>query len=143
MGVLSNEEGLRLAREAGFDLVEVAPEANPPVCRIMDYSKYKYEQSKKEKLAKKKQKTVDLKEIKMKPKIGEHDYQFKLKHIQRFLKKGDRVKVTLTFRGREIMHFDLGRKILERLSKDIAPFGEIIKEPTKENKLLIMMIDPK
>lgn len=132
-----------MAREAGLDLVEVAPEANPPVCRIMDYSKYKYEQSKKEKLAKKKQKTIELKEIKMKPKIAEHDYQFKLKHVQRFLQKGERVKVTLAFRGREIMHFDLGRKILERLSKDIASFGEITKEPTKEHKFLIMIIDPK
>lgn len=129
-----------MAKEAGLDLVEIAPSSRPPVCRIMDYSRYKYEQSKKEKLARKKQKNIELKEIKLKPKIGEHDYQFKLRHAQRFLKKGDRVKITLTFRGREIVHPDLGRKILERFSRDIAPIGEILKEPTREGRFLIMII---
>lgn len=140
---MPTEEGMRKAKEVGLDLVEVAPNSNPPVCRIMDYSKYKYEQSKKEKLARKKQKTIEVKEIKLKPKIGEHDYQFKLKHIQRFLKKGNRVKVTLTFRGREVTHPDLGRKILERLLRDIAPIGEAIKEPTRESRFLIMVVGPK
>ncbi len=132
-----------MAKEASLDLVEVAPNSRPPVCRIMDYSRYKYEQSKKEKLARKKQKNIELKEIKLKPKIGEHDYQFKLRHAQRFLKKGDRVKITLAFRGREIVHPDLGRKILERFSRDIAPIGEILKEPTREGRFLIMIIVPK
>ena len=143
MGVLPTEEGMRIAREAGLDLVEIAPNSRPPVCRIMDYSKYNYEQSKKEKLARKKQKNIELKEIKLKPKIGEHDYQFKLKHIQRFLKKGDRVKITLTFRGREIVHAELGRNILERLSRDIANIGEVIKGPTREGRFLIMIIGSK
>ncbi len=132
-----------MAKEAGLDLVEVAPNSRPPVCRIMDYSKYKYEQSKKEKLARKRQKNIELKEIKLKPKIGEHDYQFKLRNAQRFLKKGDRVKITLTFRGREIVHPDLGRKILERFSRDIALIGEMIKEPSREGRFLIMVIGPK
>jgi translation initiation factor IF-3 len=121
----------------------VAPDANPSVCRIMDYSKYKYEQSKKERQARKKQKAVEVKEIKLKPKIEEHDYQVKLRHIKRFLEKGNKVKVTLTFRGREIVHFDLGRKILERLTKDIAAIGEIIREPAMETRFLIMVIGPK
>lgn len=143
MGVKPTEEGMRMAKEADLDLVEVAPNSRPPVCRIMDYSRYKYEQSKKEKLARKKQKNIELKEIKLKPKIGEHDYQFKLRHAQRFLKKGDRVKVTLTFRGREIVHPDLGRKILDRFSRDIASIGEMIKEPSREGRFLIMIIGPK
>jgi translation initiation factor IF-3 len=143
LGVLPTQEGMKIAKEAGLDLVEVAPNSNPPVCRIMDYSKYKYEQSKKEKLARKKQKAIEMKEIKLKPNIEEHDYQVKLKHIQRFLKKGHRVKVTLTFRGREIVHPDLGRRILERLTKDIALVGQVVKEPTIETRFLVMIIDPK
>lgn len=123
--------------------MEVAEGINPPVCRIMDFSKYKYEQGKKERQARKKQKTVETKEIKLKPNIEEHDYQFKLRHIQRFLEKGHRVKVTLTFRGREIIHSELGRKVLERLSKDAAPLGEVIKEPVIEKRFFVMMIDPK
>jgi translation initiation factor IF-3 len=143
LGVMATADALKKAEEAGLDLVEVAPTAVPPVCRIMDYSRYKYEQEKREKEAKKKQKVVHIKEIRLGPKIGEHDYQFKLKHLGEFLKKGDKVKITMMFRGREMAHVDLGRKILDRLSGDISGLGEIEEQPRMEGRFINMVIRAK
>lgn len=137
------QDALKKADEAGLDLVEIAPTAVPPVCRIMDHSRFKYEQEKKEKEARKKQKVIHLKEIRMGPKIGEHDYQFKLRHLEGFLKKGDKVKVTMIFRGREMAHIDLGRKILDRLSADISALGEIEEVPKLEGRFINMVIRAK
>lgn len=137
------QDGIKHAEIAGLDLVEIAPTANPPVCRIMDHSKFKYEQEKKEKEARKKQKVVHIKEIRMGPKIGEHDYQFKVKHLIEFLKKGDKVKVTMIFRGREMAHVDLGRKILEKLSSDISSVGEIEEAPKLEGRFINMIVRAK
>ena len=123
--------------------MEVAPTAAPPVCRIMDYSKYKYEQEKREKEARKKQKVVHIKEIRMGPKIEEHDYQFKLKHLEDFLKRGDKVKVTMMFKGREMAHMDIGRKILDRLASDISAVGEIEEAPRLEGRVIGMLIRAK
>jgi translation initiation factor IF-3 len=143
LGVMSVQDGIKSAEEAGLDLVEIAPTANPPVCRIMDHSKFKYEQEKKEKEARKKQKIVHMKEIRMGPKIGEHDYQFKVNHLIEFLKKGDKVKVTMMFRGREMAHVDLGRKILEKLSSDISGVGEIEEPPRMEGRFINMIVRAK
>jgi translation initiation factor IF-3 len=140
---MSVQDGINQAVEAGLDLVEIAPTANPPVCRIMDHSKFKYEQEKKEKEARKKQKIVHIKEIRLGPKIGEHDYQFKVNHLIEFLKKGDKVKVTMIFRGREMAHVDLGRKILEKLSSDISGVGEIEEQPRLEGRFINMIIRAK
>ena len=134
---------MKRAEEAGLDLVEVAATAVPPVCRIMDYSKYKYEQEKREKEARKKQKIIHLKEVRLGPKIGEHDYQFKLRNLEDFLKRGDKVKVTMMFRGREMAHVDLGRKILDRLSSDISSVGEIEEAPRQEGRFINMVIRAK
>ena len=134
---------MKRAVEAGLDLVEVAPTAVPPVCRIMDYSKYKYEQEKREKEARKKQKVIHLKEIRLGPKIGEHDYQFKLRNLEEFIKRGDKVKVTMMFRGREMAHVDLGRKLLERLSSDISQIGEIEEPARQEGRFINMVIRAK
>ena len=143
LGVLATPEALKRAEEAGLDLVEVAPTAVPPVCRIMDYSKYKYEQEKREKEARKKQKIVHLKEIRLSPKIGEHDYQFKVRNLEDFLKRGDKVKITMMFKGREMAHVDLGRKILDRLSSDISQIGEIEEPPRQEGRFINMVIRAK
>jgi translation initiation factor IF-3 len=120
LGIMLVGDAIARAQSAGLDLVEVAPTAEPPVCRIMDYGKFKYEKSKKAKEAKKKQHIVHLKEIKMHPKTEEHDYTFKVDHARKFLLKGDRVKITVVFRGREITHIDFGQKVLERVDKDLA-----------------------
>lgn len=136
-------DAIKLAEEAGLDLVEVAATAVPPVCRIIDYSKYKYEQEKREKEAKKKQKVVHLKEIRLTPKIGEHDYQFKVRNLEEFLKRGDKVKVTMVFKGREMAHTDLGRKILDRLSAEISAVGEIEESPRQEGRFINMIIRAK
>ncbi|MFA5255727.1 MAG: translation initiation factor IF-3 [Candidatus Omnitrophota bacterium] len=143
LGVMSVQDGIKNAEESGLDLVEIAPTANPPVCRIMDHSRFKYEQEKKEKEARKKQKVVHIKEIRLGPKIGEHDYQFKVNHLIEFLKKGDKVKVTMIFRGREMAHIDLGRKILEKLSSDISGVGEIEENPKLEGRFINMIIRAK
>lgn len=143
MGVVSVTEGLRIAKEKNLDLVEIAPNANPPVCRIMDFSKYKYEQEKKERLARKKQKIVHLKEIKVKPNIEEHDYQTKLRHLKRFLERGDKVKVTLMFRGREMAHVDIGRNLMNRLVKELSEFAEVEKMPSLEGRFMVMVMTPK
>ncbi len=129
-----------MAREAELDLVEVAAQAVPPVCRIMDFSKFKYDQEKKEKEARKKQKVIHLKEVKYHPFIEENDYQVKLHSIERFLKEGDKAKITMVFRGREMNYVDKGRKVLERLAQDISPLGEVEKAPVLEGKMITMII---
>lgn len=124
-------------------MVEVAPSAEPPVCRIMDYGKYRFEQEKKEKLAKKKQHTMQVKEIRFNPRIEEHDYQVKLRHIKEFLERKDKVRVSLRFRGRELAHKELGKELLNRVASDIAALGEIDASPRWMGKILIMTISPK
>ena len=143
LGVVDAQEALKQAVEHGLDLVEVSPQASPPVCRIMNFSKFKYDQEKKEKAARKRQRVIHVKEIRLKPKIGEHDYQTKLHHVQRFLKRGDRIKVTLVFRGREMVHPELGRAVLVRFSKDISDIGEIEKGPFPEGRNLVMIVAAK
>ncbi len=134
---------LDAARDQSMDLVEVAPQATPPVCRIMEYGKYKYEQSKREALARKKQTTIVIKEIKFRPKTDEHDYLFKLKHIERFLKEKNKVKVVMRFRGREIIHMDKGLEMLNRVKEDVAELAAVESEPRTEGRAMIMMLAPK
>lgn len=136
-------EALRIAESAGLDVVEVAPNVRPPVCRVMDYSKFKYEQEKKEREAKKKQHITHLKELKVGPLIEEHDYQVKLRYLRRFLERGDMVKIRMRFRGRQMAHVDLGRNILERLTKDASEFGEPDKSPKLEGRVMTMAFAPK
>ena len=131
-----------MSEEVGLDLVEVAPNADPPVCRIMDYGKFKYQLSKKAHDAKKKQTVVTVKEIKVSPKTEEHDIQFKLRHMRRFLEGGDKVKVTMLFRGREITHTDIGREILERIVKEIEDIGIVEQGPKLEGRHMVMVIAP-
>jgi len=142
-GVMTPDEALKIAREAELDLVEVAPTAKPPVCRIMDYSKFKFDQAKKAKEARKKQKIIHVKEIKLHPNTDVHDYDFKRNHIEKFLKRGDKVKVTMVFRGREMKHIATGVAVLDRLSKELAPIAEVDKVPYKEGRLMIMVLMPK
>jgi translation initiation factor IF-3 len=143
IGIVSVEEGLKVAREQGFDLVEVAPNASPPVCRVMDYGKYKYEQSKRAKEAKKHQHVIVVKEMKFRPKTEEHDYQFKLKHIRKFLADGNKTKITVRFRGREMVHTDLGRRVLERLVEDTRDAATVEQQPKLEGRNMILVIAPK
>ncbi len=140
---MSPQEALLKAREAGLDLVEVAPTSRPPVCRIMDYSKYKYDQDKKKKEARKRQHTVKLKEIRYKARIEDHDYQTKLSHIKEFMVKGSKVKISLRFRGRELAHQELGSALLDRIIKDISSIGEPEKPPSREGRFLNMVLIPK
>ncbi|MBI2095413.1 MAG: translation initiation factor IF-3 [Candidatus Omnitrophica bacterium] len=142
-GVVAVDQALRMAKEAELDLVEVAGQASPPVCRIMDFSKFKYDQAKKEKEARKKQKVIHLKEIKYHPFIEENDYKVKLHNLERFLKQGDKAKITMVFRGREMNYISTGRKVLERLAQDIAPLGEVEKAPYMEGRMITMIIMPK
>ncbi len=143
LGILPIREALRIAQERGVDLVEVAPSARPPVCRLMDFGKFKYEQSKKEREARKKQKIVDVKEVKMRPSIEEHDFEVKVKSAERFLKEGDKVKCTIMFRGREIAHSDLGRKLLERFTARLQDIASIERTPRVEGRNMIMILTPK
>ncbi len=126
----------------GLDLVEVSPKSKPPVCRIMDYGKYKYEQKKRLQEAKKKQSVVHMKEVKLRPKIDEHDFQFKLRHIERFLSEGNKAKITIVFRGREITHKELGREKLERVAEAVKELGAIDLGPKQEGRNLIMVLNP-
>ena len=143
LGILQRNEAIAMAREIGCDLVEVSSNATPPVCRIMDYGKFKYEQQKKKQDAKKRQAVVQGKEIKVRPKTDEHDYETKLKHIRSFLEDGDRCKVTVFFRGREIVHKDRGIEILERIVKDLEDVGKVEQEPRAEGRTLQMLVVPK
>ena len=142
IGIVSTEDALRQARELDLDLVEVAPAASPPVCRIMDYGKYKYERDIRQKEARKKQSRIDVKEIKFRPKIDPHDYATKKGHVERFLKAGQRVKVTIMFRGREMAHTELGRKILDRLVEDLADVAVVDAPPKQDGRNMIMVIAP-
>ncbi|GAB6181149.1 translation initiation factor IF-3 [Desulfotomaculum defluvii] len=137
------KEALRLAEEKQLDLVEVAAQAKPPVCRIMDFGKFKYEQSKREKEAKKKQRIIQIKEVKLRPRIEDHDYSVKSKNAERFLKDGDKVKVTIMFRGREIVHTELGRSLLERLAQDLKDICIVERHAKLEGKNMIMILAPK
>jgi len=143
LGIMSVKEALRIAEERQLDLVEVAPQAKPPVCRIMDYGKFKYEQSKREKEAKKKQRIIQVKEVKLRPRIEDHDYTVKAKNAERFLKDGDKVKVTIMFRGREIVHTDLGKNLLDRLAEDLKDLCIVERQPKLEGKNMIMILAPK
>jgi translation initiation factor IF-3 len=133
---------MRLAEERNLDLVEIAPQAKPPVCRIMNYGKFKYEQSKHDKEIKKKQRVVDIKEIKLRPNIEEHDFQIKAKNAARFLKEGDKVKVTIIFRGREIVHTQLGQQVLKRLAEQVKEVSTVERLPKLEGKSMIMILAP-
>jgi translation initiation factor IF-3 len=142
IGVIDTREALRQARELDLDLVEVAPQAAPPVCRIMDYGKFKYERDVRQKEARKKQSRTGLKEIKFRPKIDPHDYATKKGHVERFLKAGNKVKVTIMFRGREMAHTELGRKILDRLVGDLGETILVESMPKQEGRNMIMVISP-
>lgn len=143
LGILSRNDALAAAKEAGMDLVEVASTAEPPVCRIMDYGKFKYETQKKKQEAKKRQTVVQIKEIKVRPKTDDHDYETKVRHIRRFIEEGDRCKVTVFFRGREIVHKDRGLSILERVVQDTLDIAKVDQEPRAEGRTLQMLLVPK
>ena len=143
IGILPRNEAVAMDREAGMDLVEVAATTDPPVCRIMDYGKFKYEQQKKKAEAKKRQSVVQIKEIKVRPKTDDHDYDTKIRHIRRFLEDGDRCKVTVFFRGREIVHKDRGLAILDRMVRDLADVAKLEQEPRAEGRTLQMLLVPK
>jgi translation initiation factor IF-3 len=142
IGIIATPDALRQARDLDLDLVEVAPNADPPVCRIMDYGKYKYERDIRQKEARKKQSRIEVKEIKFRPKIDPHDYATKKGHVERFLRAGSRVKVTIMFRGREMAHTDLGRKILDRLVEDLKDQAVVDAFPKQEGRNMIMVIAP-
>jgi translation initiation factor IF-3 len=142
IGIVSADDALRRAREADLDLVEVAPQANPPVCRIMDYGKYKYERAMRQKEARKKQARVEVKEIKFRPKIDRHDYETKKGHVLRFLGHGARVKVTIMFRGREMAHTELGQRILDRLVEDLDGLATVDQPAKLDGRNMVMVIAP-
>ena len=143
VGIISKQEGINLAYEAGLDLVEISPNADPPVCKILDYGKFKYEAQKKANEARKNQKIIEVKEIKMRPGIDEHDYQVKMRSVKRFLGDGDRVKMTIRFRGREMAHQDLGMKVLDRVREDVTEEAKVEQFPKSEGRLMTMVIAPK
>ncbi|HTE84692.1 MAG TPA: translation initiation factor IF-3 [Dehalococcoidia bacterium] len=142
LGVLSLDAALRIASEKGLDLVEVAPQASPPVCRLIDYGRYKFETIKKEKDQRRKQNVTKLKEMKLRPKVAEHDFQTKFKGLKQFLEAGEKVKVTIMFRGREMVHQDIGRRILDRVADDAKPFAVVERAPLLEGKNLFMILAP-
>jgi len=142
VGVLKTPDALAFAQERDLDLVEVAPEARPPVCRVLDYSKYKYEQAQKQKQARKHQQQITVREIKFRPKIAEHDYDTKKHHVERFLRHKDKVKVTIMFRGREVTHPERGTVILDRLAEELSEFGVVEQRPIQEGRNMTMMMAP-
>ena len=142
LGIVDRNEALQMARDAGLDLVEVAAAADPPVCRIMDYGRFKYEAQKKKQEAKKRQTVIQIKEIKLRPKTDEHDYQTKVNHIRRFIEDGDRCKVTIFFRGREIVHKDRGQTMLDRVVEDTKDVAKVEQEARAEGRTLFMMLTP-
>ncbi len=143
VGIVSTSEALAYADRLNLDLVEVAPMAIPPVCKVMDYGKYRYEQEQKAKEARKRQTTISIKEIKLRPKIDDHDFDTKKGHVERFLKKGDKVKLTIMFRGRELVHPHLGERLLRRMAADLADISEIESEPNLDGRNMVMMLGPK
>jgi translation initiation factor IF-3 len=143
LGIVQLRDALQMAAEQHLDLVEVAPTAKPPVCRIMDFGKFKYEQQKRDKEAKKKQKVVTVKEVKLRPNIEDHDFDVKFKNAQRFLEDGDKVKVTIMFRGRELSHPELGKKVLDKMASQIVDIANIERAARLEGKNMIMILAPK
>jgi len=143
VGVVEVRDAQKRAQDVGLDLVEVAPDMTPPVCRIMDYSKFKYEQKKKQKLAKKKQHLTHIKEVRFKPKIEDHDYQVKIKHIKEFLEQKDKVRISLRFRGRENAHKELGIELLNRITSDVSALGEAESRPKAMGRTMMVTIAPK
>jgi len=143
LGIMPTREALRMAEEQHLDLVEVAPKAKPPVCRIMDFGKYRYEQQKRDKEAKKKQKTINIKEVKLRPNIEEHDFNVKLKNAVRFVQEGNKVKVTIMFRGRELSHPELGREVLDRVAAQLGDTVSVERSAKLEGKNMTMILAPK
>lgn len=143
LGVLYTKEAIATAHEAGLNLVEVSPGADPPVCKILDVGKFKYEAQKKAAAARKNQKTQEIKEIKMRPNIDDHDYQTKMKAVQRFIEEGDKVKLTLRFRGRELSHGELGLRLLERVRDDAVDYAKVEQTPKMEGRQMLMVIAPR
>ncbi len=143
VGVVSVQEGLDIAFDAGLDLVEVSPNADPPVCKVLDYGKYKYEEQKRKNEARKKQKVIDVKEIKMRPGIDVHDYDVKIRSAKRFLDDGDKVKVTIRFRGREMAHQELGMKVLNRVREELDDLAKVEQFPKMEGRMMTMVIAPR
>lgn len=142
-GIMSVRDALRMAAESGLDLVEISPTAKPPVCRVMDFGRFKYEQSKRDKEARKKQRVIHIKEVKMRPTIEDHDFEVWVRRTEKFLEEGDKIKGIITFRGREIVHADLGRKVLDRLAERVAELA-VIERPAKvEGRNMIMILNPK
>ncbi len=142
VGIVPLAQARRMAEEAELDLVEISPNAKPPVCRIMDYGKFRFEQAKKQQEAKKKQKQIQVKEVKFRPGTDEGDYQVKLRNLIRFLSEGDKAKVTLRFRGREMAHQELGSQLLKRVEDDLAPYGSVEQRPRMEGRQMVMTIAP-
>ena len=136
-------DALKVAEDAGFDLVEIAPNSTPPVCKLLDYGKFKFNEQKKAAEARKKQKTVEVKEIKLRPGIDDHDYEVKMKAVRRFFEEGDKVKITLRFRGREMAHQDIGAKLLERVKNEMADVSKVESEPMLEGRQMIMVMAPR
>lgn len=143
IGIMEMPKALSLAQQAGLDLVEVAPESKPPVCRIIDYGKYRYKQSKRAKEARKKQHVTHVKEIKVRPKIEDHDFQFKVKHAREFLQSGNKVKLTVVFRGREMFYVEFGQKILQRIAEELGDAAIVERETKAEGRNLVMILAPK
>jgi len=142
LGILNTNEAIRKAKNEGYDLIEIAPNTNPPVCKIMDMGKYKYDAQKKANKAKKKQKKIELKEIKLRPVTEVHDYTFKIKNAQKFLSKGDKVKFTVMFKGREMQHTHLGHELMKRIISDITTLGKVEVQPKFEGRQIIMIVQP-
>ena len=142
LGILSTNEAISMAKKEGLDLIEIAPNANPPVCKIMDMGKFKYDAQKKANLAKKKQKIISLKEIKMRPVTEIHDYEFKVKNAKKFIAKGDKVKFTIRFKGRELQHSHLGNKLMTKIKEDMKEIGKVELDPKFDGKQMIMVIQP-
>lgn len=143
LGIVSLDQALLAAKEAGQDLVEVAPEADPPVCRVMDFGRFKYQQSKKQQESRKKSTVIQIKEVKLRPKTAEHDYQFKLRNIRKFLAQKNKTKVSLMFRGREIAHANLAQGMLDRIIVDVADIGTVEQHPKLEGRNMTMVLAPK
>ena len=142
LGVMPTYEALRLSREVNLDLVEISPTTTPPVCKILDYGKYKYVQKKRAHEAKKKQTVIKLKEVKMRPSTDEHDFQFKVRHIKRFLEEGDKAKVTVVFKGREVAYAERGRAVMNRIVEEVKKEGKVEQFPKMEGKMMIMILTP-
>ena len=143
VGVVGRSEALQMAADAGLDLVEIAPNADPPVCKILDYGKFKYEEQKKKNEARKKQKIIEVKEIKLRPSIDDHDYQVKMRSMNKFIEEGDKVKVTMRFRGRELAHQDLGMNVLMRVKEDLDGIAKVEQMPRMEGRQMTIVVAPR